>query len=181
MLETLGAPERTRIWTMIETPTAVINASAIAAAGERLGALVIGTNDLLNELGAREVAGRVPLQTSLALCLLAARAAGRLILDGVHNDLHDPEGFEAECHQGRMLGFDGKTLVHPDQIEPCNRVFTPSAEEVEQAGRVIAAFELAASSGTGVATLDGRLIENLHVASARRVLARGANASVNVR
>ncbi len=170
-LAAVGAPEHTRIWTMIETPAAVIHAHEIAAASERLEVLVVGTNDLLSELGGQDVPGRVPLQTSLALCLLGARAAGKLILDGVHNSVRDQDGFEAECHEGRTHGFDGKTLIHPGQIEACNRMFSPSAAEVDRARRVIAAFEQSASDGRGVATLDGRLIENLHVASARRLLA----------
>ena len=115
--------------------------------------------------------GRQPLLTGLGLCLLAARVTGTVILDGVYNDVRDAEGFAAECLQARQLGFDGKTLVHPGQVEPCNEVFAPSADEVEHARRVIAAFEEATAAGTGVVTVDGRMIENLHVANARRVLA----------
>ncbi len=170
-LASLGAPDRLRIWTMIETPAAVIGADSIAASTERLDVLVVGTNDLLSELGAQDLPGRAPLQTSLALSLLAARAAGKQILDGVYNNVAEQAAFEAECRAGRALGFDGKTLIHPNQIEACNRLFSPSAEEVEHARRVIAAFEQASSSGSGVATLDGRLIESLHVVSARRLLA----------
>jgi citrate lyase subunit beta / citryl-CoA lyase len=175
-LDTAGAPGHTRIWAMLETPAAVVRAHEIAVATERLAVLVVGTNDLASELGAQTLPGRPALQTSLALCLLAARAAGRRILDGVYNDISDLDGFEAECRQGRMLGFDGKTLIHPGQIEPCNRVFSPSDEEVAHARRLIAAFEQAACSGIGVATLDGRLIENLHVEGAMRVLASAQDA-----
>jgi citrate lyase subunit beta/citryl-CoA lyase len=169
-LERAGAPAGTQIWAMLETPAAVLHAAEIAAASGRLTTLVMGTNDLLNELRAEATPGRGSLQASLALCLLAARAAGRTILDGVYNDVRDAEGFEAECLEGRRLGFDGKTVIHPSQIEICNRAFSPSAQEVEHARRVIEAFEQAARDGAGVATLDGRLIENLHVESARRVL-----------
>lgn len=169
-LERAGAPAATQIWTMLETPAAVLHAAEIAAASPRLGTLVMGTNDLLNELRAEAMQERGSLQASLALCLLAARAAGRTIIDGVYNDVRDPEGFEAECLQGRRLGFDGKTLIHPQQVEICNRVFSPTAAEVEHARLVIEAFEQASRAGAGVATLDGRLIENLHVESARRVL-----------
>jgi citrate lyase subunit beta/citryl-CoA lyase len=169
-LERAGAPATTQIWAMLETPAAVLRAAEVAAASPRLSTLVMGTNDLLNELCAEATPGRGSLQASLALCLLAARAEGRAILDGVYNDVRDAEGFEAECVDGRRLGFDGKTLIHPGQIESCNRVFSPSADEVEHARRVIEAFEQAARAGAGVATLDGRLIENLHVESAMRVL-----------
>jgi len=163
-----GAPDRTRIWTMLETPAAVLQAAEIAGACARLSVLVVGTNDLLKELFAEATPGRESLQTSLALCLLGARTAGKAILDGVYNDVRDTEGFEVECLQGRRLGFDGKTLIHPGQIEICNRVFSPSEQEVAQARRVIEAFE--AADGAGVVTLDGRMIENLHVESAKRVL-----------
>ena len=169
-LERAGASAEIQIWAMLETPAAVLHAAEIAAACRRLSTLVMGTNDLLNELRAEATQGRGSLQASLALCLLAARSEGRTILDGVYNDVRDAEGFEDECVEGRRLGFDGKTLIHPGQIEICNRVFSPSAQEVEHARRVIEAFEKAGRDGSGVATLDGRLIENLHVDSARRVL-----------
>ena len=163
-----GAPDRTALWAMLETPAAILNAAEITASSERLSVFVMGTNDLAKELYAEHVGGREPLLASLSLCLLAARAAGKSILDGVFNDVRDTAGFESECIQGRRLGFDGKTLIHPGQIEICNRAFSPSAEEVEHAHRVIEAFELA---GGGVVTVDGRMIENLHVENARRVLA----------
>jgi citrate lyase subunit beta / citryl-CoA lyase len=166
----------TAVWAMLETPRAVLNAAEIAAAGDRLSVLVVGTNDLLAELRAHDLPDRGPLQASLMLCLLAARAAGRLILDGVYNDVGNSAGFEAECDAGRVLGFDGKTLIHPAQIDACNRSFTPSRAEVEHAQRVIDAFESAANAGNAVCTLDGRLIEELHVRTARRVIAAGAGA-----
>jgi citrate lyase subunit beta/citryl-CoA lyase len=165
-----GAPDTTRIWAMLESPSAVLNAQQIAAASKRLTVLVMGTNDLAKELHADHVPGREPLLTSLSLCLLGARAAGKALLDGVYNDLRDAQGFEAECLQGRRLGFDGKTLIHPAQVEICNRAFSPSDAERLHARRVIDAFEQAARDGAGVATVDGRLVENLHVESARRVL-----------
>jgi citrate lyase subunit beta/citryl-CoA lyase len=169
-----GAPDRTRIWAMLETPAAILRAAEIAAASERLEVLVMGTNDLAAELYADVAAAdppRGPLLAALSACVLAARATGRTILDGVYNDVRDPEGFAAECRQGRAYGFDGKTLIHPSQVEPCNEAFSPSAEEIEYAHRVIEAFEEAERAGSGVVTVDGRMIENLHVATARRVLA----------
>jgi citrate lyase subunit beta/citryl-CoA lyase len=173
-LEAAGAPDRTAIWAMVETPVAMFAAREVAESCERLAVLVMGTNDLGKELRAEHVPGRAPLLTGLGLALLAARAAGKIILDGVYNDIRDPEGFEAECVQGRQMGFDGKTLIHPSQVEPCNRVFAPTAEAVEQAGRIIAAFEEAEAEGRGVVTVDGRMIENLHVEQARRTLALAA-------
>jgi citrate lyase subunit beta / citryl-CoA lyase len=170
--EAAGAPSQTRIWAMLESPAAVLAAAQIAAASERLTVLVVGTNDLAKELYAEHVPGREPLITSLSLCLLGARAAGKAIVDGVYNDVQDLAGFELECEQARRFGFDGKTLIHPGQVEVCNRVFSPSAAELEHAERVIVAFEEAQRAGAGVVTVDGRLIEALHVESARRVLAR---------
>jgi citrate lyase subunit beta/citryl-CoA lyase len=165
------APDHTAIWAMIETPVAVLNCASIAAASERLTVLVLGTNDLANELVAAQVPGRAPLLGPLSLCVLAARATGRVILDGVYNDVRDADGFAAECRQGRDFGFDGKTLIHPSQVGPCNEIFAPSPAEVEHAHKVIAAFEAAGREGRGVATVDGRMIENLHVDNARRILA----------
>jgi citrate lyase subunit beta/citryl-CoA lyase len=175
-LSAAGAPDRTTIWAMIETPTAVLRAQEIATASDRLSVLVLGTNDLLKELYAEAVPGRAPLLTSLSLCLLAGRAAGKPVLDGVYNDVRDTEGFEAECVQARQLGFDGKTLIHPSQLEPCNRVFSPSDAEIDHARRVVAAFDAAMAEGRGVATVDGRMVENLHVEQARRVLALAEHA-----
>jgi citrate lyase subunit beta/citryl-CoA lyase len=170
-LEAGGAPDTTRIWAMLETPVAVLHAEEICAASERLAVLVMGTNDLVKELRAVRVAGRQPLLSALSACLLAARAHDKVILDGVYNDIKDETGFADECRQGRDMGFDGKTLIHPSQVEPCNAAFAPTADEVQSAGRIIAAFEEAEASGRGVVTVDGRMIENLHVEEARRTLA----------
>ena len=170
-LEKHGAPDHTAIWAMVETPVAMLHAEEIASASERLAVLVMGTNDLAKELHAEHVPGRQPLLTGLGLCLLAARATGKVILDGVYNDIKDEDGFRAECVQGRQMGFDGKTLIHPSQLEPCNEVFAPSEDEVAHSRKVIAAFEEATAEGRGVVTVDGRMIENLHVDNARRVLA----------
>lgn len=170
-LEAAGAPEHTMIWAMIETPAAMFAAQRIAASSARLTVLVMGTNDLAKELHAEHVPGRAPLLAGLGLALLAARAEGKVILDGVYNEVKDLEGFEAECVQGRQLGFDGKTLIHPGQVEPCNRVFAPSPGQIEESHAVLDAWELALAQGRGVATVNGRMIENLHVENARRILA----------
>jgi citrate lyase subunit beta/citryl-CoA lyase len=166
-MEKAGAPEHTKLWAMVETPEAIFNAREIAAASDRLAVIVMGTNDLVKELYAEHVPGRAPLMTSLSMALLAARAAGVQILDGVYNDVKNAEGFLAECEQGRQMGFDGKTLIHPGQVEPANEQFAPSAEAVEDAKGLIEAFETA---GSGVATYKNKMIENLHVESARRTL-----------
>ena len=178
-LRDAGAPDATAIWAMLETPAAMLDAAAIAQASPRLTVLVMGTNDLAAELYVESDPARGdrgPLLAALSLCVLAARASGRTILDGVYNDVRDLEGFEAECREGRRYGFDGKTLIHPGQVEPCNRLFSPSAQEIEHAHRVIAAFDEAQAAGAGVVTVDGRMIENLHVASARRVLGLAGDA-----
>lgn len=158
------------VWAMVETPAGVLSAREIAA-HPALQVLVMGTNDLARDLGARHRADRLPLLPALGTCLLAARAEGRLILDGVFNALKDEAGLRAEAQQGRDLGFDGKTLIHPAQIGPTNAVFSPSQDEICMAEREIAAFEAALAQGRGVAVLDGRIIENLHVRAARRILA----------
>lgn len=170
-LELNGAPEHTKIWAMVETPVAMLHAEEIAAASDRLTVLVMGTNDLAKELHAEFVPGRAPLLGGLSLALLAARATGKVILDGVFNDVKDADGFAAECLQGRQMGFDGKTLIHPSQLAPCNEAFAPSAEEVERSRQIIDAFEQAKAEGKGVVTVDGRMIENLHVDNAQRILA----------
>jgi len=170
-LEAGGAPDHTRIWAMVETPVAMLRAEAIADASERLTVLVMGTNDLAKELHAEHVPGRQPLLTGLGLCLLAARATGKVILDGVYNDIKDDVGFEAECLQGRELGFDGKTLIHPSQIGPANVIWAPTSEAVDDARALITTFTEAIAAGRGVVTHNGRMIENLHVDNARRVLA----------
>ncbi len=171
ILESAGVPDHTRIWAMLETPAAVEHAVEIATSSERLEVLVMGTNDLAKELRAALVPGRAPLSWGLGRCLNAARFAGKVILDGVYNDVRNPEGFAEECAQGAAMGFDGKTLIHPTQVEPCNEAFSPSPEEVEHSRRVIEAFEQGLAEGVGVVTVDGRMIENLHVDNARRALA----------
>jgi citrate lyase subunit beta/citryl-CoA lyase len=172
-LDSAGAPAATKIWAMIETPEAIYNAREIAAF-DRVSVLVMGTNDLAKELRAQLVPGRAPLVAHLAASLLAARAAGKVILDGVYNDVRNEEGFAVEARQGFELGFDGKTLVHPSQVDPTNSIWAPSEADIEYAGRVIAAFEAAEAEGKGVVTVDGRMIENLHVDNARRALAIAA-------
>jgi len=159
------------LWAMMETAAGMLNAAAIAA-HPRLQGMVMGTNDLAKELGSRFRADRLPLMTGLGLCLLAAKAQGRVIVDGVYNAFKDEAGLAAECAQGRDMGFDGKTLIHPAQVEICNAAFAPSAEEVDLAERQIAAFNAAQAQGQGVAVLDGRIVENLHVVTAQAVLAR---------
>ena len=161
----------TRIWAMMETPLSALNAAAIAAA-PRMAGFVMGTNDLAKDLGARFRPDRLPLMTALRLCLLAARAHGLVAIDGVYNAFREADGLRAECEQGRDLGFDGKSLIHPDQLAIANEVFAPSAAEIDLARRQIAAFEAAEAAGQGVAVLDGRIVENLHVVTAKATLAK---------
>lgn len=161
----------TKIWAMIETPEGVLNAAAIAGA-PYMGGFVIGTNDLAKDLNCRNRADRMPLMTSLQTCLLAARAAGLPCIDGVFNAFKDDDGLRAECEQGRDLGMDGKTLIHPAQIGIANAAFGPTEGELDLARRQIEAFEAAMAAGQGVAVLDGRIVENLHVDTARRALAK---------
>jgi citrate lyase subunit beta/citryl-CoA lyase len=168
-LEANGAPEHTTLWAMVETPIAMLHAEEIAAASERLTVLVMGTNDLAKELYAEHVPGRHPLLTGLSLALLAARATGKIIIDGVYNDVQDTAGFLAECRQGREMGFDGKTLIHPSQVAGANESFAPSPRAVEDARGVLEAWEQ--GQGSGVVTYNGRMVESMHVESARRVLA----------
>jgi citrate lyase subunit beta/citryl-CoA lyase len=170
VLDKAGAPPDIPIWCMIETPRGVLAATEIAAA-PRVAALVMGTSDLTADLRARTVPDRLPLLTSLQLVLLAARAHGLAALDGVHLDLADDTGFAALCAQGRALGFDGKTLIHPKQIAPANAAFAPGADEIAQAEKIIAAHDAALAAGKGIVVVDGRLIENLHVAAAHRTVA----------
>lgn len=172
-LDAAGAPTSVRIWPMIETPAAMFDAREIAG-HPRVAVLVMGTNDLAKELRSPLVDGRHPLVAHLAQALLAARAAGKVILDGVYNDVKNPGGFEAECRQGMEMGFDGKTLIHPTQVGPANDMWAPSDDDVKYSERVIAAFDEAVADGLGVATVDGRMIENLHVDNARRILATAA-------
>ncbi len=171
MLDSHGAPKSMRIWAMMETPDAMFWSRAISASTPRLAVLVMGTNDLLKELNATARPDRAPLMTCLQMCLLAARACKIGIIDGVFNAISDAHGFEAECVQGKELGFDGKTLIHPSQVEIANRVFAPTEAEIEHARRVVAAFDEAQAAGKGVVQLDGKMIENLHVDNARRALA----------
>lgn len=161
------------IWAMMETPLGVINAASIAA-HPKLEGFVLGTNDLAKDLNTRKADRREPLVYALEACLLAARAFGKIALDGVYNAFKDDEGLAAECEQGRDMGFDGKTLIHPAQIEITNRAFGPSEAEIDLAKRQIAAFEEAEKNGQGVAVLDGRIVENLHIVTARATLAKAA-------
>jgi citrate lyase subunit beta/citryl-CoA lyase len=165
-----GARGDLSIWCMMETPLGIIRAAEIAAAGARLGGLVMGTSDLATDLNARQTRDRSPMLVSLGICLLAARAYGLAILDGVHVDLSDEAGFLAVCRQGAELGFDGKTLIHPQTIAAANEIFGPSPDDLEWSRRVIAAHRDALAQGQGVAVLDGKLIEQLHVDSARRLV-----------
>jgi citrate lyase subunit beta/citryl-CoA lyase len=171
LLDALGAPAELAVWCMVETPLGVLAAADIAAASPRVAALVLGTSDLANDLHARPARDRLPLLTSLGLVLLAARAYGRAALDGVHLDLADAEGFATACRQGRELGFDGKTLIHPDQIGPANAIFAPTAEEEARARRLIEDYAKAVAAGKGAVRIEGRLVEALHVEEARRTLA----------
>jgi (3S)-malyl-CoA thioesterase len=161
----------TRIWAMIETPLGVLNAAQIAA-HPRMEGFVLGTNDLAKDLNTRSGVARWPLMTSLQLSLLAARAHGLVALDGVYNAFKDEDGLRAECEQGRDMGFDGKTLIHPAQVAVANVAFAPSEQEVDLAHRQIEAFEAAEAEGKGVAVVDGRIVENLHIVSARATLAK---------
>ena len=170
LLDAFGASELA-VWCMLETPRGILYAREIAAAGPRLAALVLGTSDLTKDLHAVPSRDRLPLLTSLSLAILAARANGLAILDGVNLDLSDDEGFAAACRQGRELGFDGKTLIHPKQIASANAAFAPTKEEIEWSRRIIAAHGEAVASGKGVALVEGQLIENLHVENARRLVA----------
>jgi (3S)-malyl-CoA thioesterase len=159
------------LWAMMETAAGLLNAGAIAA-HPRLRGMVMGTNDLARELGSRHRSDRLPMQAGLGLCLLAARAHGLVIVDGVYNAFKDDEGLRAECEQGRDMGFDGKTLIHPAQLEIANACFAPSAEELELAQRQIEAFDAVVAQGGGVAVVDGRIVENLHVVTARALIAK---------
>jgi len=173
-LEAAGAPEGLALWCMIETPRGVLAAAEIAGASPRLACLVMGTSDLVKDLGARHTPGRAEVLASLGLVLLAARAHGLAALDGVHLDLDDAAGFEAACRQGRDLGFDGKTLIHPRTLEAANRIFAPDKAELAEARRIVAAHAEAEAAGQGVVVVDGRLVERLHVEAARRRLALAA-------
>jgi citrate lyase subunit beta/citryl-CoA lyase len=166
-----GAPEKMAIWAMMETPRSVLESTRIAEASPRMACLVMGTSDLAKELDCAHTRERLPFITSLGLCLLAARASGLSILDGVYLDLNDDQGFEYACRQGAEMGFDGKTLIHPKQVSACNQVFTPKPDDVAWSRKIIDAHAAAAARGEGVCVVDGKLIENLHVESAKRVVA----------
>ncbi len=171
----MHADARTRIWVMIETPLAIFNAPAIAACAKdtetRLACFVMGTNDLAKETRARLVPGRWPMVPWLMTCIAAARIYGVDVLDGVHNDIADETGFAEECAQARDMGFDGKTLIHPKQVGPCNEAFTPPPQEIAQARAMIAAFDLPENQDKGVVMLDGRMVERMHADIARRTVA----------
>jgi len=169
-----GAPASLAIWCMIETPLGVLHAEEIAWGSQRLGGFVMGTSDLAKDLHCLHTPGRLPMVTSLSLCVLAARAHGLAILDGVHLDLADDEGFADSCRQGLEFGFDGKTLIHPKTIDKANEIFAPSAEEIDWSEKIIAAHGDATKAGQGVVVVDGKLIENLHVEEARRIVALAA-------
>jgi citrate lyase subunit beta/citryl-CoA lyase len=170
----MGASQRTRVWAMIETPLALFNILAIAAEARdseaRLSGFVIGTNDLAKDTRARIVPGRAPMLPWLTTCIAAARIYGVDVLDGVYNDIGNAQGFAAECAQARDLGFDGKTLIHPNQIEPCNAAFSPSIEELAQARKTIAAFDKPENKDKGVLAIDGRMVERMHAEMARRTV-----------
>jgi citrate lyase subunit beta/citryl-CoA lyase len=171
----ISADHKIRVWAMMETPLAMLNARDIAAAASdietRLTAFVMGTNDLSKETRAKITPGRAAMLPWLMNCMAAARAFGLDIIDGVYNDLADADGFARECSEAREMGFDGKTLIHPNQIAPCNVAFSPSAEEVAQAQKIIAAFDLPENRDKGVVQLEGRMVERLHADMARRTVA----------
>ena len=170
-MERLGAAPGLRIWAMMETPLGMLNAVAIAGAHPLLAGFVMGTNDLVKDLRASHTEMRLPVLTGLGLCILAARAHGLAIVDGVYNAFRDEEGLRRACRQGKELGMDGKTLIHPAQLAIANEVFAPSGEDIDLAKRYVEAFAEAEAAGQGVAVVDGRIVENLHVAHARRLLA----------
>ena len=169
-LDEAGARTDLPIWCMMETPLGILHAEDIAFAHDRLGGFILGTSDLAKDLGAQHTLDRIPFMASLELCILAGRAAGLAILDGVHLDLEDVAGFRQSCVQGRQLGMDGKTLIHPKTIDTANEVFAPADEEVAWSKRVIDAHAEAEKAGKGVLLIDGKLIENLHVEQAKRLV-----------
>lgn len=175
VLGSVHAPGKTRLWAMMETPKSMLNAREIAALGtepeHRLACLVMGTNDLLKESRARALHNRIAVVPWLAMTLMAARAFGLDILDGVYNDFRDDEGFREECEHGRTLGMDGKTLIHPSQVTPCNEIFSPTDEEVTWSRAIIAAFDKPENDHKGVITVDGKMVERLHLAMAERTVA----------
>jgi len=170
ILQNEGAPDDLSIWCMMETPRGMLNAEEIASASPRIRAIVMGTSDLAKDLGAAHTKERLPFLTSFGLCLLAARAADVAIIDGVHLDLEDGEGFINSCKQGFELGFDGKTLIHPKTIASANEAFSPSQNDIAMAEKIIQAHKEAIARGEGIVVVNGKLIENLHVEGARRML-----------
>ncbi|HVJ32305.1 MAG TPA: CoA ester lyase [Terriglobia bacterium] len=169
-LDRAGAPGSLPVWIMAETPRCILDIDAIASASHRLACIVAGTSDLTRELRARHTASRDSVYTALSLTVLAARAHGLDVLDGVHLDLGDEAGFAFTCEQGRNMGFDGRTLIHPKQIDVANRVFAPTEKELELARRVVAAWDEARAAGKGICVVDNRLIEKLHVEEFERLL-----------
>jgi citrate lyase subunit beta/citryl-CoA lyase len=175
ILKSVHAPEKTKLWAMMETPMAILHAGEIAAVGadpeNRLVCLVMGTNDLIKESRARALHNRFAVVPWMAMAIVAARAYGLDIIDGVYNDYRDETGFRAECEHGRTLGMDGKTLIHPAQITPCNEIFSPSEEEVAWSKTIIRAFDEPGNSQKGVITVDGKMVERLHLVQAKRTVA----------
>jgi citrate lyase subunit beta/citryl-CoA lyase len=167
----IGKDSKVRVWAMVETPLAILNIQAVASAGGRLSCFVMGTNDLIKEVRGLHTPDRMNLSAALGLSVLAARANGLAVIDGVYNDIQNAEGFADVCRQGRAFGFDGKTLIHPTQLEACNDIFAPSAAEVDAARKVIAAFELPENKGKGAIKVDGRMVELLHAEIARQTVA----------
>ncbi len=170
-LRLVRAHPQVALWAMIETPRAILNVAGIAGFGGRLRCLVLGTNDLVKELRGAHTPDRQNLSAALGLSVAAARAFGLSVIDGVYNDINDADGFLESCRQARAFGFDGKTLIHPSQIEPCNATFAPSPQDVEAARKIIAAFEKPENRGKGAIALDGRMVERLHADIARRTVA----------
>ena len=170
-LAAADAPADLSIWCMMETPMGILRSADIAMASPRLSGMIMGTNDLALDLRCRQTPDGAAFLTSFGLCILAARANGLAIIDAVYNDLSDDAGFEESCRRGRVLGFDGKSLIHPKTVDAANRLYGPSADEVSWASKIIDAFEAARAEGKGVITVDGKMIEDLHVREARRLLA----------
>lgn len=175
ILKSVHAPEKTKIWAMMETPQSILHAAEIAACGadpeNRLTCLIMGTNDLLKESRARALGDRFAVVPWLAMTIVAARAYGIDVIDGVYNNFKDEEGFRAECEHGRTLGMDGKTLIHPSQVAPCNEIFSPTEEEVAWSRQIIGAFDRPENAMKGVITVDGKMVERLHLVMARRTVA----------
>ena len=171
-MQSHGAQPSTLLWAMMETPLGMLNAAEIAASTPRLGCFILGTNDLVKDLNAEHTPAREPVITALGLSMLAAKAYGLAIIDGVYNAFKDEDGLRESCLQGRAMGFDGKTLIHPAQIDPCNAIFSPDKAALDLARRQVDAFREATEKGEGVAVVDGKIVENLHVETANRLLAK---------